>query len=384
MVTIKKIEQSTNIKNSNNLPSYTPTGRVESKEIEIENFLTNGVEANAQVVAQKVTPTIAMRLLAGGDISIEELATINPNDYSELIKGIIVGKVTINGVRLNDLTKLANCLNKNIDISTAKYDDINRALDIDKLHELDNDLAIALLNNLSQEDLETLIETLKECDVNGNATQIIKGLELYDRYRSNSQLTNDVDEIIGGSIPNSDVTLSYMTPLRRMEAIAFAYSQIGVSYNFDEYGGGGWWINDIPYPNPYSDIEGSSNYNPEQASKNPALTCNGLTYWAYKEAGVDIFQGSSNQMRKSPIITAELINGELRGTLTPGDIIAFDDNDEPRAGTQTGFPHVAIYVGDGKMIESTTRIDPTTRDNIDAVTLANVSDYEKYSYTISW
>ena len=83
-------------------------------------------------------------------------------------------------------------------------------------------------------------------------------------------------------------------------------------------------------------------------------------------------------MRKSPIITAELIDDELLGTLTPGDIIAFDDSLEPRAGTRTSFPHVAIYIGDGKIIES------TIRNGINSVTIANLSDYSRFSYAVSW
>ena len=301
------------------------------------------------------------------DISVKDLENISGAEKIRILDGIMAHSITINGVDLNDLKLL------------EQFDNPEN-LDLDLLHALENNENIKALDNLSKQDIEVIIKFLEENQLgqDDGIASILKGLQVYNYYRNDSLIANDINEIIGGSIPKGDTTSSYMTPLRRMEVIAFAYSQIGVPYNFDENGGGGWWINDIPYPNPYSNIEGSPNYNPEQASKESALACNGLIRWAYEAAGVDIFQGSGDQMRKSPIITAELIDDELLGTLTPGDIIAFDDSLEPRAGTRTSFPHVAIYIGDGKIIES------TIRNGINSVTIANLSDYSRFSYAVSW
>ena len=116
----------------------------------------------------------------------------------------------------------------------------------------------------------------------------------------------------------------------RGKIIEFAKTQIGVSYNYGPGGGtGGSWENDVP---------------------NQQLACNGLTYWAYDAAGIEVPRGSIDQMTDMPTITS---TGSV-SSLKPGDIVCWDDVGR-RSDIQypiAAYRHVAIYAGNGDIIES--------------------------------
>lgn len=144
-----------------------------------------------------------------------------------------------------------------------------------------------------------------------------------------------------------------LTDEQREKIVQFAESQIGVPYNYgDEPGGvGGLWSNDIP---------------------NQQLACNGLTYWSYNAAGVEIPRGSREQMAGGPVVTS---TGRV-SDMSPGDIVCWDpsglrdDVDDIRI---FGMRHVAIYAGNGEIIEGT----------MPCAQRRQISDNE-YSYSITW
>lgn len=69
-----------------------------------------------------------------------------------------------------------------------------------------------------------------------------------------------------------------------------------------------------------------------------SFDCSGLVSWAYAQAGIDLPHGTDNLMPiVQPITRAELI---------PGDLVF-----SGRSGG--GVQHVALYIGDGKVIHAT-------------------------------
>ncbi|MDO4900516.1 NlpC/P60 family protein [Actinomyces sp.] len=93
-------------------------------------------------------------------------------------------------------------------------------------------------------------------------------------------------------------------------AISAAYSYIGVPYVWagESYGG---------------------------------VDCSGLTMLAYRAAGVYLTHSSRAQYGEGTLIPL--------GSAQPGDLVFWSSN-----GTQSGIYHVAIYLGDGQMIEAPT------------------------------
>ena len=143
-----------------------------------------------------------------------------------------------------------------------------------------------------------------------------------------------------------------LTADQRKKIVEFARTQIGVEYNWGPGGqcSGGAWDNDIP---------------------GKQLACNGLTRWSYNAAGITIPKGSIDQITQAPYVTS---TGKV-SDMTAGDIIVFDDvgrrSDIPNIRIWS-FRHVAIYAGDGVMIEATC---PVARQT-------HIGDNE-YSYSVT-
>jgi peptidoglycan DL-endopeptidase CwlO len=70
--------------------------------------------------------------------------------------------------------------------------------------------------------------------------------------------------------------------------------------------------------------------------------CSGLTSWAYKQAGVTIPRTSRQQFTAGKAVPL--------GQLIPGDLLFYDDG----TGNASAIHHVAMYVGDGKMVDAPT------------------------------
>jgi cell wall-associated NlpC family hydrolase len=112
-------------------------------------------------------------------------------------------------------------------------------------------------------------------------------------------------------------------------AIAAARSQLGVAYS---WGGGG--SNGPSYGiSPDTGVWG--------------FDCSGLTQYAYARAGVQIGGTSRDQWYRFRNQTV------ARDDLVPGDLLFWDDG---RANpTYLAIVHVAIYIGNGQMIEAPDR-----------------------------
>ncbi len=70
--------------------------------------------------------------------------------------------------------------------------------------------------------------------------------------------------------------------------------------------------------------------------------CSGLTSWAYKQAGVTIPRTSRQQFTAGKAVPLD--------QLVPGDLLFYDDG----TGNAAAIHHVAMYVGDGKMVDAPT------------------------------
>jgi len=70
--------------------------------------------------------------------------------------------------------------------------------------------------------------------------------------------------------------------------------------------------------------------------------CSGLTSWAYKQAGVTIPRTSRQQFTAGKAVSLD--------QLVPGDLLFYDDG----TGNAGAIHHVAMYAGDGKMVDAPT------------------------------
>jgi peptidoglycan DL-endopeptidase CwlO len=70
--------------------------------------------------------------------------------------------------------------------------------------------------------------------------------------------------------------------------------------------------------------------------------CSGLTSWAYKQAGISIPRTSRQQWTAGKAASLD--------ALLPGDLLFYDDG----TGNPDEIHHVAMYVGDGRMVDAPT------------------------------
>jgi cell wall-associated NlpC family hydrolase len=95
-----------------------------------------------------------------------------------------------------------------------------------------------------------------------------------------------------------------------------------------------------------------------------AFDCSGLVMWSYGQAGVKLKHGTANQIKQVTRISKK--------DLKPGDLVF-----SGRAGG--GIQHVALYIGDGKVIHAT--YGGASRKNqvrIDSLDSAWVMDHKAY------
>jgi cell wall-associated NlpC family hydrolase len=95
-----------------------------------------------------------------------------------------------------------------------------------------------------------------------------------------------------------------------------------------------------------------------------AFDCSGLVKWSFAQAGVQVKHGSANQIKQVTRIS--------KADLQPGDLVF-----SGRA--KGGIQHVALYIGDGKVIHATN--GGTSRKNqirIDSLDSAWVMDHKAY------
>ena len=95
-----------------------------------------------------------------------------------------------------------------------------------------------------------------------------------------------------------------------------------------------------------------------------AFDCSGLVKWSFAQAGVQVKHGSANQIKQVTRIS--------KADLQPGDLVF-----SGRA--KGGIQHVALYIGDGKVIHATN--GGTSRKNqirIDTLDSSWVMDHKAY------
>lgn len=148
--------------------------------------------------------------------------------------------------------------------------------------------------------------------------------------------TNSSNKISSTSIDTSktttadDATTGSLSTKDRENIVKFAESQLGVSYNYGDGPGGtgGAWENDIA---------------------GQQVSCNGLTKVCYEAAGLTIPAGSADQMSSMKVVSTGSLD-----TVQPGDIICFDtgSNRSDIDYNAWSYNHVAVYAGNGEIIES--------------------------------
>ena len=95
-----------------------------------------------------------------------------------------------------------------------------------------------------------------------------------------------------------------------------------------------------------------------------AFDCSGLVMWSFGQAGVKLKHGSANQVKQVTRISKK--------DLMPGDLV-FSGR------SKGGIQHVALYIGDGKVIHATygsaSRKNQVRIDNLDS---SWVMDHKAY------
>lgn len=79
--------------------------------------------------------------------------------------------------------------------------------------------------------------------------------------------------------------------------------------------------------------------------------CSGLTYYAWKQAGVTLPRSSSAQYAGATKIK--------KADLKPGDLVFYSSS-----GTSGSVSHVALYVGDGKIVQAHKPGVPLSEDDL--------------------
>jgi cell wall-associated NlpC family hydrolase len=79
--------------------------------------------------------------------------------------------------------------------------------------------------------------------------------------------------------------------------------------------------------------------------------CSGLTQWAYRQAGIDIPRSAAAQYTVGKAVSLD--------GLAPGDLIFYGS-------TASNIHHVAMYVGDGKVVHA-----PTEGEDVRIVPIQN-------------
>jgi cell wall-associated NlpC family hydrolase len=93
-------------------------------------------------------------------------------------------------------------------------------------------------------------------------------------------------------------------------------------------------------------------------SKTTGVDCSGLVQSVYKSLGYDLPRLSADQARSGRAISS-------MADAQPGDLIAWDNSSR-----NNGADHIAIYIGDGKMIEA-----PRTGLKVRIVDVPSTPDY---------
>lgn len=93
-------------------------------------------------------------------------------------------------------------------------------------------------------------------------------------------------------------------------------------------------------------------------SLSTGVDCSGLVQQAYKTIGIDLPRLSADQARSGTAVTS-------LAEAQPGDLLAWDNSSR-----NNGADHIAIYLGDGKMIEA-----PYTGAKVRIVDVPSTPDY---------
>ncbi|MCU1623135.1 MAG: hypothetical protein JWL79_1980, partial [Frankiales bacterium] len=142
----------------------------------------------------------------------------------------------------------------------------------------------------------------------GNATQRARHLEL-----AAAAAREAATHITTGTAPSNAAAT----------AMQWAFQEIGIPYS---WGGGD---------------ENGPTYGFAQGAGTRGFDCSGLTLFAYAHAGIHLDHYTGSQWNEGKRISS-------RADLLPGDLMFFaNDTSDPST-----IHHVAIYIGNGKMIEA--------------------------------
>jgi cell wall-associated NlpC family hydrolase len=100
-----------------------------------------------------------------------------------------------------------------------------------------------------------------------------------------------------------------------------------------------------------------------------SFDCSGLVMWSFKQAGISLKHGTANQIKQVTLIK--------RSQLQPGDLV-FSGR------SRGGIQHVALYIGDGKVIHATygsaSRKNQVRIDNLDSPWVMDHKAYGRVKY----
>ena len=136
----------------------------------------------------------------------------------------------------------------------------------------------------------------------------------YKDYMDKNSLTDDQKEVLE-ELMSADTSTLYESGAIGAQVAQAAMTKVGCGYSQDKRMQEGWY------------------------------DCSSLVYRLYKEAGI-ILDATASTQGKQCYQKAQIIN---KKDLQPGDLIfySYEDNGQFR-----NISHVAIYVGDGKMVHA--------------------------------
>ncbi len=305
--------------------------QLEETTSEIESLKSQIKEGKEKVSAAQADIAVTVtESYKGGDFSLLDLI-LSSNNFDELTSRLFyANKIAVqNSAKIKEVNGLISTLSEQKESLSQKEKQLSSLLEERKVSKRDLEASRAevqsYVDGLSDE-LQAVLKSQREAEAERQKAEL-EAQQLAQQQRpqgntgnvgnseSNSGNADNADGVgssgnnggaAGGG--NSDASSGNLSSVTRSAIVTAAQSQVGVAYELGAC---------VP---------------------GVAMDCSGLTYYAYRQAGVSITRTSRSQYNQ--VVRAGNLKSSA-GSLEPGDLVFYQ-----RGGV---IYHVAIYIGAGNV-----------------------------------
>ena len=301
--------------------------QLEETTSEIESLKSQIKEGKEKVSAAQADIAVTVtESYKGGDFSLLDLI-LSSNNFDELTSRLFyANKIAVqNSAKIKEVNGLISTLSEQKESLSQKEKQLSSLLEERKVSKRDLEASRAevqsYVDGLSDE-LQAVLKSQREAEAERQKAEL-EAQQLAQQQRpqgntgnvgnseSNSGNADNADGVgssgnNGGG--NSDASSGNLSSVTRSAIVTAAQSQVGVAYELGAC---------VP---------------------GVAMDCSGLTYYAYRQAGVSITRTSRSQYNQ--VVRAGNLKSSA-GSLEPGDLVFYQ-----RGGV---IYHVAIYIGAGNV-----------------------------------